>query len=101
MSGADQSRGTVALTTDSVDERDRFEFWREGVCRLSVKIEARPPAAVQGFHGSATGMTAGTVQLTRISVECTPHVATRTAATIARANEQYFVIGLALSGACR
>ena len=98
---ADQSRGTGMVTTDLVDEPDRFDFWRDVVCRLSVEIEARPLGAVQGFRGSATGMTAGAVQLSRVSVEPIAHIATRTPATIARANEQYFVIGLPLSGACR
>jgi AraC-like DNA-binding protein len=89
------------ITTDSVDEPDRFEFWREVVCRLAVEMEARPLAAVRGFRGTATATTAGAVLLTHVSVQPTAHVATRTPATIARANEQYFVIGLALAGACR
>ncbi|WP_327582988.1 helix-turn-helix domain-containing protein [Nonomuraea sp. NBC_00507] len=96
--GADQSPGSVLLTTDSVDGRDRFDFWREVVCRLYLGMEVRPLATVDHFSGRVTTMTAGAVQLARVRARPTPHVGARARATIARDDAPYFLIGVTLAG---
>jgi len=88
----------VVVTTDSVDERDRFDFWRDAVCRSYVEMETRPLERVEGFSASLTAMTVGAVRVTRIRLRNLPLLAARTPAAIARAQEHYFVIGLVLDG---
>ena len=43
--------GTTTWSTDSIDERERFSFWREMVCRNVSNIPVQAPAeTVLGQH---------------------------------------------------
>jgi AraC-like DNA-binding protein len=90
--------GPVTLTTESVDARERFDFWREVVCHQFAKLDARPVASTERFHGSVTAVAAGPVHLSRI--RAAGHTGLRTARTIADADEASFVIGLVVKGSC-
>lgn len=35
--------GTTTWSTDSIDERERFSFWREMVCRYVFNISVQAP----------------------------------------------------------
>lgn len=101
LDGPDITRrnAPIVVTTDSVDERDRFDFWREVVCRSYVEMETRPLDRVDRFSGSIAAMTAGAVQVSRVRLRNLSHLSARTPVTIARAHEHYYVIGLVLDGA--
>jgi AraC-like DNA-binding protein len=90
--------GPVTLTTESVDARERFGFWREVVCHQFAKLDARPVAPIERFHGSVTAVAAGPVHLSRIRAAA--HTGLRTTRTIADADQASFVIGLVVKGAC-
>jgi hypothetical protein len=65
------------------EERKRFDFWREVICRPFVELDARPLAEVERFHASVSGSVAGPAQLSPVSDAA--HISTRTPAGIVRA----------------
>jgi AraC-like DNA-binding protein len=91
-------RGTVTMSTESVGDRDRFDYWHDVICRLYVQLEAHPLDPGARFAGDVTGLAAGPVQLTRVTSG--PHQAERTRAAIARADDHYFLVSLVLDGTC-
>ncbi|GAA1563870.1 helix-turn-helix domain-containing protein [Dactylosporangium maewongense] len=92
-------QGAVALSTDGVDTRDRFDFWHDMICRLYVQLGALPLARAGRFGGQISGFATGSVQLTRVTAA--PHLAIRTPAEISRANGHYFLVSLMLDGTCQ
>jgi len=95
---SDRTPAVMAFTTDSVDERDRFDFWRDVICSVYAHYEVNPLAEVEQFHASVTGRTVDSLQVSRLAAGPTPRVVARTPATIARATEQSFLVALMLNG---
>jgi len=85
----------VRLSTDTVAERNKLEYWREIVCDTFVELECRTAAAV-GFYGSIDSRALGDIRFTRVT-STTQHVV-RTPSRIARSDLEYFFLSLQLRG---
>ncbi|MEM9893957.1 MAG: AraC family transcriptional regulator [Actinomycetota bacterium] len=58
------------LTTEAVAERDRFEYWREIICAVYVKLDAEPVGGGGGggpFEGTVTWSPCGETTVSRVS----------------------------------
>jgi AraC-like DNA-binding protein len=91
----DAPRGDLLLTTDSVAERSRLDYWREIVCDTFVELECQA-AMPAGFFGSIRSRALGNIVFTRVS-STAQHVA-RTPARISRSDFEYFFLSLQLQG---
>lgn len=91
----DEPRGDLLLTTDTVAERKRLEYWREIVCDTFVELDCQAAEPV-GFFGSIRSRSLGDIVFTRVS-STAQHVA-RTPARISRSDFEYFFLSLQLQG---
>jgi AraC-like DNA-binding protein len=85
----------MRLSTDTVTERNRLDYWREIVCDTFVELECRA-AGEGGFYGSIESRELKDIRFTRVS-SMAQHVV-RTPARIARSDLEYFFLSLQLRG---
>ena len=90
--------GVVRISTDSIAERERFDFWRDVVNREYGNLEVSLTGAPGRFAGSLTHMNAGSVQLREVTAGPTPHLGALTPRAISRAEEHAFVVTVVVDG---
>jgi AraC-like DNA-binding protein len=95
MSRAAVPGSHMLLSTDTVRERERLDYWRDIVCDTFVELECRA-GVKQGFYGSIESRDLGEIRLARVT-STAQHVV-RTNARIARSDLEYFFLSLQLHG---
>ena len=86
--------GTTTWSTDSIDERERFSFWREMVCRnvFNVSVQAPP----KRFSASITARSHGAFRFAMC--ESTTYDVDRTQKDISNESADHYLMYLQLRG---
>ncbi len=84
----------ASWSTDAIEERDRFSFWREAVCQSLFNLS--PEASPGPFSGHMTARSSGQVRF--VLSESTRYQFTRTQRDIASAPSDHYSIYLQLRG---
>jgi AraC-like DNA-binding protein len=86
--------GTTTWSTDSIDERERFSFWREMVCRnvFNVSVQAPP----KRFSASITARSHGALRFA--ICESTTYDIYRTRKDISKESTDHYLMWLQLRG---
>ena len=86
--------GTTTWSTDSIDERERFSFWREMVCRnvFNVSVQAPP----KRFSASITARSYGALRFAMC--ESTAYDVDRTHKDISNESADHYLMYLQLRG---
>lgn len=84
------------VSTDNVEPSQRLAFWTDMVCNTYVQLDCDAAAGRSGIEGHIDADTLATLQLSRVTA--TPQVVRRTAAKIARATEDYFLVSIQTQG---
>jgi AraC-like DNA-binding protein len=86
--------GTTTWSTDSIDERERFSFWREMVCRNAFNISVQAPP--ERFFASITARSHGSLRFAMC--ESSAYETDRTRRDIANESEDHYLMYLQLRG---
>lgn len=84
------------VSTDNVEPSQRLAFWTDMVCNTYVQLDCDAAAGRSGIEGHIDADALATLQLSRVTA--TPQVVRRTAAKIARATEDYFLVSIQTQG---
>jgi AraC-like DNA-binding protein len=85
-----------SVSTDGVEPRQRLAFWTDMVCNTYVQLDCDAAAGSTTIEGDIRADALATLQLS--TVTATPQVVRRTAAKIARASEDYFLVSIQTLG---
>lgn len=85
----------MRLSTDTVAERNKLDYWREIVCDTFVELQCRAGRS-HGFYGAIESDELSDIRFTRVT-STTQHVV-RTSRRIARSDLEYFFLSLQLHG---
>ena len=83
-------------STSRVEPHRRLAYWTDMVCDTYVQLDCDAAAGASTIEGDITADTLSTLQLSRVTA--TPQVVRRTAAKIARASEDYFLVSIQTQG---
>jgi AraC family transcriptional regulator, positive regulator of tynA and feaB len=86
--------GTTTWSTDSIDERERFSFWREMVCRNVFNISVQAPP--KRFSASITARSHGALRFA--ICESTAYDIDRTQKDISNESADHYLMYLQLRG---
>ena len=86
--------GTTTWSTDSIDERERFSFWRETVCRNVFNISVQAPP--KRFSASITARSHGALRFA--ICESTAYDVNRTQKDISNESADHYLMYLQLRG---
>ena len=86
--------GTTTWSTDSIDERERFSFWREMVCRNVFNISVQAPP--KRFSASITARSHGALRFA--ICESTAYDIDRTQKDISNESTDHYLMYLQLRG---
>jgi AraC-like DNA-binding protein len=84
------------VSTDSVEPSRRLAFWTDMVCNTYVQLDCDATSGMSVIEGHIDAETLATLQLSRVTA--TPQIVRRTAAKIARASEDYFLVSIQTQG---
>jgi AraC-like DNA-binding protein len=85
-----------AASTDAVEPGRRLAFWTDMVCNTYVQLDCDAAAGSATIEGDIAADELATLQLSRVTA--TPQIVRRTAAKIARASEDYFLVSIQTQG---
>lgn len=85
-----------SVSTDGVEPCQRLAFWTDMVCNTYVQLDCDAAAGSTTIEGDIRADALATLQLS--TVTATPQVVRRTAAKIARASEDYFLVSIQTLG---
>jgi AraC-like DNA-binding protein len=85
-----------AASTSRVEPHRRLAYWTDMVCDTYVQLDCDAAAGASTIEGDITADTLATLQLSRVTA--TPQIVRRTAAKIARASEDYFLVSIQTQG---
>ena len=85
----------MLLSTDTIADRSKFDYWREIVCDTFVELQCLTGES-RDFYRSIESRGMSDIRLTRVT-STTQHVV-RTSSRIARSNLEYFFLSLQLRG---
>ena len=85
-----------AAHTDCVDPSQRLAFWTDMVCNTYVQLDCDAAAGAATIEGDIAADTLASLQLSRVTA--TPQHVRRTAAKIAHASEDYFLVSIQTRG---
>lgn len=85
----------MRLSTDTVAERSKLDYWREIVCDTFVELQCRAGES-RSFYGTIESQPLSDIRFTRVT-STSQHV-TRTSARIARSSFDFFILSLQLQG---
>jgi AraC-like DNA-binding protein len=85
-----------SVSTHGVEPRQRLAFWTDMVCNTYVQLDCDAAAGSTTIEGDIRADALATLQLS--TVTATPQVVRRTAAKIARASEDYFLVSIQTQG---
>ena len=83
------------LTTDQVEERERFAYWREIIFDVFVQLDASQLFR-QPFTGRIETGSLGDIQISEVSAD--PQCVVRSNCQIAKSKEDYLLVNLQTSG---
>lgn len=83
------------LTTEKVEERDRFAYWREIICNVYVQLDATQ-ISPQKFKGRIEIGSLEDIQISEVTLD--PHQVVRTESQISKSKEDYFLVNLQTAG---
>jgi len=86
--------GTTTWSTDAIDERERFLFWREMVCRSVFNVSVQAPP--KRFSASITARSHGAFRFA--TCESTAYDIYRTRKDISRESTDHYLMWLQLRG---
>ena len=66
---------SIAVTTDAVTARERFDFWHEVICTAFVRLEAETLPSDNPFRAEIARCDLGPLTLSRVHAE--PHAVQR------------------------
>ncbi|HSW08566.1 helix-turn-helix domain-containing protein [Aquabacterium sp.] len=84
------------VSTDRVEPSQRLAFWTDMVCNTYVQLDCDAAAGAATIDGDIASDTLATLQLS--TVTASPQIVRRTAAKIARASEDYFLVSIQTRG---
>jgi AraC-like DNA-binding protein len=84
------------VSTDCVEPSQRLAFWTDMVCSTYVQLDCDAAAGAATIEGDITADELATLQLSRVTA--TPQIVRRTAAKIACASEDYFLVSIQTQG---
>ena len=85
-----------AISTDCVEPAQRLAFWTDMVCNTYVQLDCDAVAGSATIEGSIDAEELATLQLSRVTA--TPQIVRRTAAKIACASEDFFLVSIQTQG---
>lgn len=85
-----------AVSTDCVEPSRRLAFWTDMVCSTYVQLDCDAAAGSTTIEGDISADELATLQLSRVTA--TPQIVRRTAAKIAHASEDYFLVSIQTQG---
>lgn len=85
--------------TNSVPERERLTYWREGVCQTYVRLDCIIPKPDVTMQGQIDFERLGNVDFSRVSMA--PNSVRRSQSQIARSSDAYFIVSLQIEGRSR
>jgi len=85
-----------SASTDCVEPSQRLAFWADMVCSTFVQLDCDAPAGSASIEGAIEADVLATLQLSKVSA--TPQVVRRTAARIAKASEDFFLVSIQIQG---
>ncbi len=85
-----------SVSTRSVEPSQRLAFWTDMVCNTYVQLDCDAAAGAATIEGDISANTLASLQLS--TVTATPQRVRRTAAKIARASEDYFLVSIQTRG---
>ena len=86
----------LAETTETIGEHERFDYWRDVICRRYVHIEAQPLPSDGTFQAELVAADIGPVTFSRVWAE--PHRVRRSNALIESRPHETFMVSLMLRG---
>lgn len=87
---------SIAVTTDSVDAKERFDFWHEVICTAFVRLEAETLPSEQPFKAEITRSDLGPLTLSRVRAR--PHAVQRSTRLINEEPRDEVLVSVQLSG---
>lgn len=87
---------SVAVTTESVAPRERFDFWHEVICTAFVRLEAETLPSQNPFHAEIAHSDLGPLTLSRVRAE--PHAVQRSTRLINEEPRDEVLVSVQLSG---
>ena len=85
-----------SVSTDRVEPSQRLAFWTDMVCNTYVQLDCDAAAGAPTIEGDIRADELATLRLSRVTA--TPQVVRRTAAKIAHASEDYFLVSIQTQG---
>jgi AraC-like DNA-binding protein len=85
-----------SVSTACVSPSQRLAYWTDMVCSTYVQLDCDATSGATTIEGEITADELATLQLSRVT--STPQIVRRTAAKIARANEDYFLVSIQTQG---
>ena len=85
-----------SVSTEGVAPSQRLAFWTDMVCSTYVQLDCDAASGATMIEGEIIADELATLQLSRVT--STPQIVRRTAAKIARANEDYFLVSIQTRG---
>lgn len=93
MAGCDVS---IAVTTDSVPAKERFDFWHEVICTAFVRLEAETLPSEQPFRAEIARSDLGPLTLSRVRAR--PHAVQRSSRFINEEPRDEVLVSVQLRG---
>lgn len=85
----------MLLTTDSIPRHLSFQYWKDYVCDIFVQLEVRSHRQEE-FFGSIQNVAFGSTQFSEVCAH--QQVVNRTAKTISKSSDDYFLLSIQLEG---
>jgi AraC-like DNA-binding protein len=84
------------ISTASIEPSQRLAYWTDLVCDTFVQLDCDPGAGQHSIEGDIHADELASLRLSKVTA--TPQVVRRTAAKIARASEDYFLVSIQTRG---
>ncbi len=87
---------TMSISTDDVQDKDRFDFWHDVICSAFVRLGAESLPSEEVFSAEIASVDLGPLMLSRVSAQ--PHSVRRSDALISDQPCDQVLVSLQLSG---
>ncbi len=87
---------SIAVTTDSVEARERFDFWHEVICTAFVRLEAETLPSEKPFRAEIARSDLGPLTLSRVRAQ--PHAVRRSTGLINEEPRDEVLVSVQLKG---
>jgi AraC-like DNA-binding protein len=86
----------IVTSTNAVEPSQRLAYWTDMVCDTYVQLECDAAGGLHTVQGEIAAQQLATLQLSQVTAS--PQIVRRTAAKIARASEDYFLVSIQTQG---